>query len=319
MLRAVLLYLSKAGWARRLVTGLRFARRAASRFVAGDTWEQALPVIQALNEEGLFATIDHLGENTSSIDEARTAARDYIHLLDEIARTDLKASVSLKLTQLGLNLDYDVCRKLLRSIVEAGAQHGIFVRIDMEDSGAVDATLELYRRLVQQGFTNTGVVIQSYLHRSREDVEALLEIPAPIRMVKGAYNEPPDIAFSRKSDSDRAFDELITSIIRAAVKDGSRPASRDGHTPPLTALGTHDEKRIEHGILAAEKEGLPKEALEIQMLHGIRTEYQRRLASEGYPVRVYVPYGTEWYPYFTRRLAERPANLWFILSNLFRR
>jgi len=234
LLRAVLLYLSKAVWARSLVTGLPFARRAAARFVAGDTLEEALPVIQALNEKGLFATIDHLGENTSSIDEAQTAAEHYIHLLDDIARTDLKASVSLKLTQLGLKLDTSVCWKLLQDIVGTGAQHGIFVRIDMEDSGTVDTTLEFYRRLVQQGFTNTGVVIQSYLHRSREDVEALLglvpaqvlddfsqailfeDIPTLINLVENIVNQGWSISQFISSLINHFRDLLVISLMEKA-------------------------------------------------------------------------------------------------------
>ncbi|MBN1264457.1 MAG: proline dehydrogenase family protein [Anaerolineales bacterium] len=319
MLRAILLYLSKAAWARKLVCSLPFASRAAARFVAGDTWEQALHVIQSLNDDGLFVTIDHLGENTTTREEAQSAADTYLFLLQEIKRTGIKSSVSLKLTQIGLNLDPDLCWNLLRRIVQTGSESGIFVRIDMEDSGTVDRTLDLFYRLRSENLSNVGLVIQSYLYRSFGDTEKLLEIPTPIRLVKGAYNEPPEIAYRQKSDTDTAFDQLTSSIIRAAVKDGARPASADGHFPPITALGTHDEKRIEYGIHTAQQEGLPKSALEIQMLHGIRPEYQRALAKDGFPVRVYVPYGTEWYPYFTRRLAERPANIWFILSNFFKR
>jgi len=319
VLRAILLYLSSATWARNLVCNLPFVSRAASRFVAGETWEQALQVIRTLNDDGLLVTIDHLGENTSTIEEAQSSAETYRFLLHEIQRTGIKASISLKLTQLGLNLDQELCWNLLHNIILTGSEVDIFVRIDMEDSGAVDSTLDLFERLNNENLTNTGLVIQSYLYRSIEDTEKLLRIPTPIRLVKGAYNEPHEIAYRRKSDTDKAFDQLTGMMIKAAVKDGARPAAEDGRYPPLTALGTHDENRINYGIRMAKEEGLPESALEIQMLHGIRTEYQRSLANDGYPVRVYVPYGTEWYPYFTRRLAERPANIWFILSNLFKR
>jgi len=318
VLRAIFLYLSRAGWARKFITGLSFINRAASRFVAGDTWEQALPVIQKLNEDGLYVTIDHLGENTTTIDEAESAADAYLHLLDEIQHTGILGSISLKLSQLGLNLDLELCGNLLEKIARAGAEYGIFVRIDMEDSGTIDRTLELHKQLHDKNLTNCGLVIQSYLYRSPADTEELLKMKTPIRMVKGAYDEPSDLAYRRKSDTDRAFDELTTMIIQTAASHCSQPASPDGRRPPLTALGTHDENRIDHGIRTAEQNQLPRTALEIQMLLGIRPEYQRKLAAEGYPVRVYVPYGTEWYPYFTRRLAERPANLWFILSNFFK-
>ncbi len=319
MLRAILIYLSKAKWSRQIVTGWRFARRAAARFVAGDTLDEAVDAIHALNAKGLTATLDHLGENVTNAEEVVHATDDYILLLERIQSPEFRANASLKLTQLGLGLDFDLALSNMRCIARQAASLGTFVRIDMEDSPTVDHTLKIYRALRQEGFKNVGLVIQSYLYRSREDTAGLLAEGTRIRLVKGAYKEPADIAYPRKADVDRCFDDLTRMAIDASLDFGSQPAARDGRVPPLAAIGTHDEKRIDYARKYAETVGLPKPALEFQMLYGIRSDLQRRLAADGYPVRVYVPYGTEWYPYFMRRLAERPANIWFFLSNLFRR
>jgi len=319
VLRAILIYLSKARWSRQLVTGWRFARRAAARFVAGDTLEEALGAIRTLNALGMNATLDHLGENVTNAEEALRATDDYILLLNKIQSPEYRANISLKLTQLGLALDFDMALSNMRCIARQGASLGTFLRIDMEDSPTVDRTLQIYRALREEGSKNIGLVIQSYLYRSREDMAALLAEGVRIRLVKGAYKEPADVAFPRKADVDSCFDDLTRMAIDAALDFGSEPATVDGKVPPLTAIASHDEKRIDYARWYAETVGLPKPALEFQMLHGIRTDLQRQLTRDGYPVRVYVPYGTEWYPYFMRRLAERPANVWFLLSNLLRR
>lgn len=319
MLRAILIYLSKAKWARRLVTGWRFARRAAARFVAGDTLEEALGAIRRLNAIGLSATLDHLGENVTNAEEASRATDDYILLLDAIREPEFRANASLKLTQLGLGLDYEMALSNMRCIARQAASFGTFVRIDMEDSPTVDRALHIYRALREEGFTNIGLVIQSYLYRSREDTAKLVAEGTRLRLVKGAYKELADVAYPRKADVDRCLDDLARMAIDAALDHGAEPATSDGRVPPLTAIGSHDEKRIAYARKYAQMVGLPKSALEFQMLYGIRPDLQRRLAEEGYPVRVYVPFGTEWYPYTVRRLAERPANVWFFLSNLFRR
>ncbi len=318
MLRSLLIYLSKALWARRIVTGWSFARRAASRFIAGDTLPEAIEVIRQINDSGLYATLDHLGEHVTNPEEAEASKDTYLHLLREIDRQNVKTSVSLKLTQLGLNIDWDLCRTHLEAIVRLGAELGNFIRIDMEDSPVIDQTLTIYQTLKEMGLHNVGMVIQSYLYRSEEDTRALLASGTRIRLVKGAYQEPPDIAFPRKKDVDQNFDLLTEIIMDEALSRGAEPAAPNGKLPPITAIATHDEKRITFACSYAEEIGLPREALEFQMLYGIRTNLQHSLAREGYPVRVYVPYGTEWYPYYVRRLAERPANLWFFLSNLFR-
>jgi proline dehydrogenase len=297
LLRSVLIYLSKALWARRIVTGWPFARRAASRFIAGDALPEAIQVIRQLNEMGLYATFDHLGENVTNVEEAEQSKEAYLLLLREIERENVKTCISIKLTQLGLVIDWDLCWNYTEEIVRLGAELGNFIRIDMEDSSVVDKTLKIYQALRDAGHSNVGMVIQSYLYRSEKDTRALLSQGTPIRLVKGAYKEPPEIAYPKKKDVDQNFDNLTK----------------------ITAIGTHDEKRIAFACSYAEEIGFPREALEFQMLHGIRTNLQLSLAKQGYPVRVYVPYGTEWYPYFMRRLAERPANLWFFLTNLFRR
>ncbi len=318
MLRAILLYLSRAAWAKNLVTGWGISRRAAGRFIAGDTLDEAVKAVQALNAKGLLATLDHLGENVTTPDEARRAADDYLEIMDRVCASGIRSNASLKLSQLGLSLDYALCLNNLRRILRAAGECGIFVRIDMEDSATVDRTLKIYRTLVAEGLHNAGLVIQAYLFRSQVDVQALLSKPARIRLCKGAYMEPPEVAFPHKSDLDLNFDTLAAMMIDAALAYGSQASSPDGKVPPLTAIASHDEKRISFARRYAEQAGLPKTAMEFQFLHGIRSDLQASLVQAGYPVRVYVPYGTHWYPYFMRRLAERPANVWFFLSNYFR-
>jgi proline dehydrogenase len=230
----------------------------------------------------------------------------------------VKSNCSLKLSQLGLALDYDLCLGNMRCIARRAAEFGTVVRIDMEDSETVDRTLQIYNTLREEGLTNIGVVIQSYLYRSEEDVEALLTNGTRIRLCKGAYNEPPEVAYPRKADVDANYDRLTAMIIEAAKKHGAEAASPDGKVPPIPGIATHDPERIEFARKHADRVDLPKGALEFQMLHGIGSDLQLELVKEGYPVRIYVPYGTEWYPYFMRRLAERPANLWFFIRSYLR-
>ncbi len=319
MFRAILIYLSRAGWAQRLVTGWRFSRRAAARFIAGDALEEALPAVRELNRRGLYVTLDHLGENVGNETEAQRATEEYLEVLHSLEDPGLAATISLKLTQLGLLIDPDLCLENLRRIVERAEDIGTYVRIDMEDSTLVDGTLAIYEALRASGATELGVVIQSYLYRSRVDVERLVSTGAPIRLCKGAYNEPPEVAFPRKADVDRCYDELARIMIDASIKSPSRNRKPGGRRPPRVALATHDEARVQQAREYAMERGLPDTELEFQMLYGIAPSLQESLAAAGFPVRIYVPFGTAWYPYYTRRLAERPANLWFLLSNLFRR
>ncbi|MGD2161985.1 MAG: proline dehydrogenase family protein [Anaerolineales bacterium] len=318
MLRAILLYLSNAKWARRIVMNWGVASRMASRFIAGDNFEAALEAVRKLNSKGLYATLDHLGENVTNAEEALQATDAYIEVLEKLNQAGVKSNCSLKLTQLGLALDYDLCLSNMRCIARRAAEFGTLVRIDMEDSDTVDRTLKIYNTLRQEGLTNIGVVIQSYLYRSEEDVEALLEHGTHIRLCKGAYNEPPEVAYPHKSDVDENFDRITAMLIDGSKKHGAESSSPDGKKPPIPAIGTHDPERIEFARKHADRVGLPKEALEFQMLHGIGSDLQLQLVDQGYPVRIYVPYGTEWYPYFMRRLAERPANVWFFLRAFFR-
>jgi len=316
--RSILLYLAKARWARRIITGWKLSRMVASRFIAGDTLDDAVKAVRALNSAGLNATLDHLGEAVTTEAEARSAADDYLVLIDKICETGLRSNASLKLSQLGLNLSRDLCLDNLRRIVRKAAECGLFIRIDMEDASTVDWTLEIWRALQRDHLANVGLVFQSYLYRTEKDIRAVLSEGCRIRMCKGAYKEPADLAYPKKSDVDASYDRVARIMIDAAKAAGSVPVAADGRIPPVTALATHDEARISAARAYAEQVGLPKQALEFQMLNGIRGDLQRKLAQEGYPVRVYVPYGTEWYPYFMRRLAERPANVWFFVSNFFR-
>lgn len=320
MLRSLFIYLSKAAWARNIVTRWKFAWRAASRFVAGEKLEDAIRAVQILNQKGINATLDHLGEHTTNIDESVRATQDILVILDGIANSGVKSNVSIKLTQIGLALSEDVGRENLKRILERAKETGNYVRIDMEASQCVDATLRLLRDMRDQnGFDNVGTVIQSYLYRSEEDVRQLTEECTGIRLCKGAYKEPAEIAYPKKADVDASFDHLAQIMIDGALASGCPTLSENGYIPPRPALASHDERRIQNALAYVEKVGLPKKAIEFQMLYGIRRDLQENLAKQGYPVRVYVPYGTEWYPYYVRRLAERPANLWFFISNFFRK
>ena len=320
MLRSFLIYLSKAAWAQKLMTSWGIAWRVASRFVAGVTVAEAIRAIRELNEHCINATLDQLGEHTSTVEEADKATQDILRVLDEIDKAGVRANVSIKLTQIGMGLDEEICRQNLVRILEQVKKHGNFLRIDMEDTPYTDTTLSIYYSMLQRGFNvgQVGMVVQSYLYRTEADVRKLLEYNVHLRLVKGAYKEPSEKAFPKKADVDANFDLLTKLMIDAACKIEANKISTDGRVPPIPAIATHDEKRIAFAKQYADKVGLPKEALEFQMLYGIRRDLQEQLVKEGYPVRIYVPFGTHWYPYFMRRLAERPANIWFFVSNFFR-
>jgi proline dehydrogenase len=309
-LRHVLLYLSTAAWARRLVTGFPLAWQVASRFVAGTDREAALEVTHQLNARGMSVTLDYLGESVSNEQEALAARSEISILLQRIHEAGVNANVSLKLTQLGLELDERLAQDNLLALLERAGQFHNRIRIDMEDSPTIDAALRIYHTARDQcGYDNVGVVIQSYLYRSEEDVCQLAKEGAWIRLVKGAYAEPPEVAYPLKADTD-------ANLIKLSRMTMSEEARRNGVYP---AIATHDEAIIEDIIAYAAANRIPSDVYEFQMLYGIRRELQESLVRRGYQMRIYVPYGTAWYPYFVRRLAERPANLWFFLSNLFRR
>ncbi len=318
MFRATFIYLSKAGWARHIVTRWKFAWNAASRFVAGETLEDAMRTVSELNQLGINATLDHLGEHTTNPDQANTATQDILAIFDAIEETGVRANVSIKLTQIGLAIDERLAMRNLRRILSYARQKNNWVRIDMEDSPWVDITLRLYQRMRADGLTNVGVVVQSYLYRSEDDIRALMQHGGRVRLCKGAYKEPADVAFPKKKDVDANYDRLTEILIAGSLDNQSPLLSEDCRVPPILAVASHDPLRIEFAKNRARQMGMSKLALEFQMLYGIGRDMQKQLVREGYPVRVYVPYGAEWYPYFVRRLAERPANLWFFLSNFFR-
>ncbi len=319
MLRPFFIFLSQADWARQLISRWGFARRAASRFIAGEDLDDAIRVVKALNAKNINATLDHLGEHTSTPEKALQATSEIIEIIERVDREGVRSNVSIKLTQIGLAVDENLCADNLNRILNTAVGLNTFVRIDMEDSQWVDRTIKLFR-LMQDRYSceNIGIVIQSYLYRSVEDVSSLLEFGSRIRLCKGAYDEPEKIAYPKKTDVDANFDRIVDQLVSGSITNHTPALSEDGKIPPIPAIATHDEKRVIFTKQHIEKSGFPKQAIEFQMLQGIRRDLQENLAAEGYPVRVYVPFGSEWYPYVTRRLAERPANLWFFLSNFFR-
>lgn len=318
MLRSFLIYLSKAAWAQKLITSWGFAWRTASRFIAGVKLEDAVRVVRELNAKGINATLDHLGEHTSTPEEAQQATDDIFATLDALgADLSLRGNVSIKLTQIGLGLDETLCAENLERILARARQNKTFIRIDIEDTPYTDKTINLYYAMLEKGYDNVGMAVQSYLYRAEADTRRMMQDATRIRLVKGAYREPPDKAFPKKADVDANFDLLCKILIDTALATQSQ-LSDDGRFPPIPAIATHDEKRIAFVRSYAQKVGLPKTGLELQMLYGIRRDLQEQLVKDGYPVRVYVPFGTHWYPYFMRRLAERPANIWFFVSNFFK-
>jgi proline dehydrogenase len=318
-LRTTIIALSKARWAQQLVSRWGLAWRVVSRFVAGETLEQAIQAIHELNDRGLMATLDHLGENTTNAVEARRASEEVIRALEAIDQSGVRSNVSIKLSQLGLILDQALCCENLERILNRARDLHIFVRIDMEDSSLTSQTLEVINWAWDQGFEYVGIVIQAYLYRSEEDIREVLSRKGRVRLCKGAYDEPAQAAFPNKEDVDENYDILAAQLLAATVQTGAPQVSTNGRIPPIPAFATHDPLRIEFARKEARRLGLPKGALEFQMLYGIRRDLQDSLVKQGYPVRIYVPYGTHWYPYFMRRLAERPANIWFFVSIFFRK
>jgi proline dehydrogenase len=320
MLRSFLIYLSKASWAQRIISGWKIARNAASRFIAGENIDDAIRAVKELNKKGIYATLDHLGEHTKNSDAAEKATRDIKEILVALQKSDVLANVSIKLTQIGLSLDEELCKRNLLDILTLAQANGNFIRIDMEDTPYTDKTIRLYRFLKSAGYQqNSGIVLQSYLYRTIGDVRKLLAEGAKIRLVKGAYKEPADLAYPKKADVNSNFDEITKLMVNATIQNTDSLGRIAGRIPPIAALGTHDESRINFCKQYVSSMGLPKDAIEFQMLYGIRRDLQENLTHDGYPVRVYVPYGAQWYPYYMRRLAERPANIWFFVSNFFRR
>jgi proline dehydrogenase len=279
-------------------------QKMSRRFVAGETVEDLMSATQEVNRRGMSVTVDNLGENVTNVEEARNSEQLYHQLLDLIQQRKLDANVSLKLTHMGLDVDEKLSREIVSGLVEHAARLNSFVRVDMEGSPYTQKTLDFVHELHARYPGKLGAVIQSYLYRSEKDVEDLLAKRIRIRLCKGAYKEPANIAFQKKSDVDANYVKLTKMLLKSGVYHG---------------IATHDENIIRQTTTFAQAEKIPAEAYEFQMLYGIRRDLQEQLVKDGWRLRVYIPFGTEWYPYFMRRLAERPANVLFIAKNFFRR
>jgi len=302
MIRGTLIALSQNARAKRFVLSNRLARRTARRFVAGEELDDAIAAARASNEAGPKVSLDFLGENVASREDAVRAREMYFGIFDRIAREKLDANVSLKLTQLGLDFGTDFCLEQILPIVKHAESLGNFVRIDMEGSAYTQRTVEIALRLRRES-SAVGTVMQAYMRRSEEDVRTLVGASCRLRLCKGAYLEPPEVAFPEKRDVDANYVKLMKMMLPSGVYHG---------------IATHDPAMIEATKQFADEQKIAKDKFEFQMLYGIRPDLQKSLIREGYRMRVYIPYGRDWFPYFMRRLAERPANLMFIARNLFR-
>jgi proline dehydrogenase len=300
--RALLLFLSRRKGLRKWMETSAFARRLAARFVAGDTWADGLEAGRRINREGIAVTFDRLGESVTSLAEAETSRDEYMRVLAEISDHHLDANVSIKLTQFGMDISEQACWANVEQLVRRARDLNSFVRIDMESSEYTERTLRLVSDMHAQ-YKTVGSVIQAYLRRSEKDIEMLCRQGIRARLCKGAYLEPAEVAFQEKSEVDRNFVHLMRILLAA----GTYPA-----------IATHDEKIIQEAKDFVNARNLSRDGFEFQMLYGIRRDLQRRLVAEGYRLRLYVPFGKAWYPYFMRRLAERPANVLFLARNLLR-
>jgi proline dehydrogenase len=295
--------LAQVSWLQHLTSRYGMARDIgfARRFVAGETIEEAVAAVRAVSARGLLLTLDYLGESTATPEGASEATREYLRIIDVIVRGDIERNISLKLTQLGLDVDRATSIDNLRRILEPAGQHGFFVRIDMESSQYTEETIQVFETLWQQGYRNIGLVLQSYLKRTSRDLERVSTLGAPIRLVKGAYKEPREAAFPSKEEVDASFVELMKRLLDTGV---------------YPAIATHDARIIDETKRYATAKGYSKDRFEFQLLYGIRRDLQTKLMNEGYRVRVYVPFGRQWYPYFMRRIGERPANIWFVVKGI---
>src|SRR5215216_6824094 len=301
--KAVFYALSRSATLKRLASrfGMRTADSFARRFIAGETVAEAVECARAIQAQGLCLTLDYLGESVRTVEEADAATREYVRLLEVIVASGIERNISLKLTQLGAGIDRATCVDNLRRILEPAGRDRFFVRIDMENSPWVQLTLDIFETLWQQEYRNVGVVLQSALHRSEQDVHRMNELGARVRLVKGAYKEPKEVAYQRKTDVDAAYVRLM----RILLDSGNYPA-----------IATHDPAMLQATRSYALERGIDKERFEFQMLYGIRRDLQAELVANGYTVRLYVPFGREWFPYFMRRLGERPANLGFVIRGI---
>lgn len=302
--RSALIWLSRQEGLKEFATRFGFFKKLTTRFVAGDTIDEAVTYIRELNAENCTASFDHLNESVGSEAEAEAEVSEYLNILGKISETGIRSNVSIKLTQFGLGLDPELAYRNARKVVEDARARGNFVRVDMEDSNVTQVTIDIFKRLRSEFELNdVGIVLQSYLRRTYADAKELVKLPARIRICKGAYNEPPEVAFPDKKDVDANYVKVMQLLLASGTYHG---------------IATHDPKMIDATIDFVQREGIGKEKFEFQMLFGIRRDLQRQLARDGYNMRIYVPYGKHWYPYFMRRLAERPANVWFVMKNVFK-
>ena len=302
--RSALIYLSRHEGLKDFAAKFGLFKRLTTRFIAGENTDEAVAAIRDLNTRGCTASFDHLNESVSSMAETEAEVREYLGVLARIDETGIDSNLSIKLTQFGLEIDPELAYRNARRIVEDAARRGNFVRVDMEGSNVTQATIDIFKRLrAEFDLNDVGIVIQSYLYRTMDDARELLKIPARIRLCKGAYNEPPEVAYPDKKDVDDNYVGVMQLLLSSGVYHG---------------IATHDPKMIDATVAFVQREGIGKDAFEFQMLYGIRRDLQDQLARDGYRMRVYVPYGKHWYPYFMRRLAERPANIWFVLKNLWK-
>ncbi|MFN2576826.1 MAG: proline dehydrogenase family protein [Pyrinomonadaceae bacterium] len=302
--RSALIYLSRQEGLKEFATKFSLFNKLTTRFIAGESTDDAVAAIREINAHGCSASFDHLNESVGSIEATSAEVREYMHLLELIDQTGINSNVSIKLTQFGLEINPELAFRNARTVVEDAARRGNFVRVDMEGSNVTQATIDVFKRLRSEfGLNDVGIVLQSYLFRTIDDARELLKIPARIRLCKGAYNEPPQVAYPEKKDVDDNYVRLMQLLLASGTYHG---------------IATHDPKMIDATIGFAQREGIPQDAFEFQMLYGIRRDLQEQLARDGYGMRVYVPYGKHWYPYFMRRLAERPANIWFVLKNFLK-
>jgi len=302
--RSALIWLSGQEGLKDFATRFKFFKKLTTRFVAGETIDEVIPYIREINAENCTASFDHLNESVDNPDEANKEVEEYLRILQQIEEKRVRSNVSIKLTQFGLELDPELAYKNARRVVLDAKQRGNFVRVDMEGSNVTQVTLDIFKRLRSEFELNdVGIVLQSYLRRTYDDAKELVKLPARIRICKGAYSEPPEVAFPDKKDVDDNYVKVMQLLLSSGVYHG---------------IATHDPKMIDATIDFATREGIGKEKFEFQMLYGIRRDLQRQLARDGFNMRVYVPYGKHWYPYFMRRLAERPANIWFVMKNVLK-
>lgn len=309
-LRAMILYLSTAVWARQIATQFPPAWQVASRFIAGETSQDVIRASQEINQNGMSVTLNYLGESVATAEDAAIAREAIIQLVHQIHLSGINANVSVKPTQLGLHVNPDILKQNLQLVLTAAEKYDTRIRIDMEDSSVIDTTLDLYRSLRDDDKFGhrVGIVIQAYLYRTEADIQALVQEGAWVRLCKGAYKEASEVAFPEKADTDANFLKMVNLML-------SEEARQRGMYP---SFATHDETIIRSIMQFARQHQIDKDTFEFQMLYGVRRDLQQEVSELGYRVRVYIPFGTAWYPYFMRRLAERPANLWFFLSNLLK-